>query len=395
MFKVLSVSLLVLLFFMTACQTAQQNNESDHFSLSGELRNAGSLELHLHELTTNELIPVDLIHTDSAGAFSYTKYIEDAGFYLLRIDDVNYITLLIEPGEEIRVFGDAQNLLLDHSVSGSKGSYLISRLNKRLAKSYHIVDSIAEKMISEHDGQTTMHLRSQLETVYNQVFDEQQRFVKHFIRKNPRSLASIIALYQHFGNQLLLNEQEHFEYFESLSKSLSDVYPTNKHVMDLNRRVGRHQRDLARRNSIGGSLDKGSMAPEIVLPDTSGTMISLSSLRGNYVLIDFWATWCTPCREVNKQLLPIYERYRDYGFEIYGISLDRTRSQWIQGINDDNVSWIQVSDLRFWNSPVVSLYNIQGIPHAVLVCPDGMIIKQGISLRELEDFLSAELEPAS
>lgn len=386
------IFLFLLLLFFAACQTSQPRNESDYFSLSGTLQQANGIELHFQELTTNELIPVDIIKTDSLGAFFYEGIIEDAAFFLLRADDVNYLTLLIEPGQEILICGDAGNLLLDHRVKGSRGSVLLSRLNKKLAESYHTVDSIIEKEIAAHNGDVSIALRNQLETAYNEVFDDHQRFVKRFIRKNPKSLASIIALYQHFGNQLLLNEQEHFEYFESLSRSLSEAYPTNKHVMDLNRRVGRHQRDLARRNVVGGNLDKGCVAPEIILPDTSGTMLALSSLRGSYVLIDFWAAWCTPCREINPQLGEIYEQYRDYGFEIYGISLDRTRSQWIQGIKEDEVNWIQVSDLRFWNSPVVSLYNIQGIPHAVLVCPEGLIVQKDISLPELRNFLSARFD---
>ncbi len=381
-----------LIFALTACHNPGHNDQAESFSLSGSLRHAGNIDLHFQELTTNELIPVDVITTDSTGAFLYENNIEEAGFFLLRIDDINYLTLLIEPGDEIIISGDAKNLLLDHQVKGSKGSVKLSKLNKRLAENYHLVDSIADRLIAEHDEYTTIALRDQLEQVYKQVFEEHQGFVKRFIRKNPRSLASIIALYQHFGNQLLLNEQDHFEYFESLSKSLSEVYPTNKHVMDLNRRVGRHHRDLDRRNHFGGNLDKGSIAPEIVLPDTSGSMTALSSLRGNYVLIDFWAAWCTPCREANPQLLEIYEQYRDYGFEIYGISLDRTRDQWIQGINEDKIDWVQVSDLRFWNSPVVSLYNIQGIPYAVLVCPEGTILQKGITIPELREFLKARFD---
>lgn len=386
------IFLLFLVLFFPSCETSQPQNEPGYFALSGTLRQADNVDLYFQELTTNELIPVDVIQTDSSGVFFYKNHIEDAAFFLLRVDDTNYLTLLIEPGEDIRIYGDARNLLLDHRVKGSKGSELLSQLNKKLAENYHTVDSIVENMIEAHDGLVNVALRNQLETVYSQVFDDYQRFVKRFISKNPKSLASIIALYQHFGNQLLLDEQEHFEYFESLSRSLSEAYPTNKHVMDLNRRVGRHQRDLARRNAVGGNLDKGSGAPEIILPDTSGTMSALSSLRGKYVLIDFWAAWCTPCREANPQLREIYEQYRDCGFEIYGISLDRTRDQWIQGIHEDDINWIQVSDLRFWNSPVVSLYNIQGIPHAVLVCPDGLIIQKNISLPELREFLSSRFD---
>ena len=117
-------------------------------------------------------------------------------------------------------------------------------------------------------------------------------------------------------------------------------------------------------------------------------MRALSDLRGKYVLIDFWASWCTPCREAKPRLRDIYDTYRPHGFEIYGVSLDRTQNQWLRGIEEDSLTWTQVSDLRFWSSPVVSLYNVESIPYSVLIDPEGRIIHKDLSVSELENILA-------
>jgi peroxiredoxin len=135
------------------------------------------------------------------------------------------------------------------------------------------------------------------------------------------------------------------------------------------------------------------MAPEIILPDTAGNNIALSSMRGNIVLIDFWAAWCPPCRQANHYLKRIYDEYHEKGFDIYGVSLDRTHDQWILGIKEDGINWTQVSDLRFWSSPVASLYNVESIPYTMLIDRNGKIIGKGMNPRDirrkLEELLGA------
>ncbi len=380
------------MFLMAACQTSRQSHDADYFVLKGDLQNASGISLQLQELTTNDVIPVDTFETDDAGNFSYRGSIQESSFYILRIDQDNFITLLIEPGEEILIYGDADKFKNNYSVKGSKGSKLLSRLYRSLNCNQLKLDSLSEVYVSARNADNFREVKKELEQAYKTILQDQKKYVKRFIKKNPQSLASIIALYQSFGNQLLLNEQDHFAYYELLSKSLSEVYPTNKHVLDLHRKVSQHKRNELRRSMLFDKLTKGNQAPEIVLPDPAGQILTLSSFRGNYVLIDFWASWCTPCRHVNHKLRQLYESYNDHGFEIFSISLDRTHDQWIQGIAEDSISWPQVSDLRLWNSPVVGLYNVKRIPYSVLIDPEGIIISKGIDICELTDFLASTFD---
>lgn len=141
----------------------------------------------------------------------------------------------------------------------------------------------------------------------------------------------------------------------------------------------------------GTGTNVGDVAPEISLPDPNGNIISLSSLRGKYVLIDFWASWCGPCRRENPNVVRVYKEYKDKGLEIYGVSLDMNKGLWLQAIEADQLTWKHVSDLAYWNSVVVPTYEINGIPATFLLDKDGKIIAKNLRGEALESKLKEVL----
>jgi peroxiredoxin len=134
------------------------------------------------------------------------------------------------------------------------------------------------------------------------------------------------------------------------------------------------------------------MAPDFKLPTPDGDTIALSDYRGKYVLVDFWASWCGPCRQENPNIVRMYNRFKGKNFEILGVSLDKERAGWVKAIADDQLTWKQVSDLKFWDSIVTGLYAIQSIPATLLVDPDGKIIARNLRGPELEEKIASLLE---
>jgi peroxiredoxin len=133
-------------------------------------------------------------------------------------------------------------------------------------------------------------------------------------------------------------------------------------------------------------------APDFTLPDPNGKMISLKSFRGKYVLVDFWASWCGPCRQENPTVVAAFNRFKDKNFTVLGVSLDDNKAKWLKAIQDDKLTWTHVSDLKQWESIVVPMYQIQGIPFNVLVDPNGKVIASELRGEDLEKTLSSVLK---
>jgi peroxiredoxin len=141
-----------------------------------------------------------------------------------------------------------------------------------------------------------------------------------------------------------------------------------------------------------GHLQSGEIAPDFSLADAEGNEVALSSLRGHYTLVDFWASWCPDCRKENPNIVAAYERFHAKGLEILGVSLDRERDPWLNAIEKDGLTWTHVTDLQSWKSPVAELYAIRWIPTTYLLDPDGRIISMGLEGEKLQAKLAELLE---
>jgi len=141
-------------------------------------------------------------------------------------------------------------------------------------------------------------------------------------------------------------------------------------------------------SSSKGNLEIGSYAPDFSFPNPEGKHISVSDFKGKYLFLDFWASWCTPCRKENPDFVKIYDQFRGQNFEILGIALDKKRENWIDAIKADGLEWPQVSDLKYFDSEIIELYNIQSVPTTILLDPQGKIIAKNLHAKDLENLLS-------
>jgi peroxiredoxin len=164
-------------------------------------------------------------------------------------------------------------------------------------------------------------------------------------------------------------------------------FPSHNGLVAIQKTVKQQIDEEAAKNLLG------KQAPDFTLPDVNGKDVRLSSLRGKYVLVDFWASWCAPCREENPNVVRAFQEFKDKNFTVLGVSLDRPgqKDKWLKAIEDDGLAWTHVSDLKFWESSVVPLYHLEGIPYNVLLDPEGKVIAEGLRGRALVNKLNEVL----
>ena len=356
--------------------------------IKGTLSGTNAEKIYLHELGNESTSGKDTVQLDAKGNFAFKHKISQPTFYSLTVNN-RAITLLTHPGEKIVISGDARHLPLTYNVTGSEDSKYIHLLSQRLEHTVFVGDSLDRTLKKYEGNRNFVNIQRQFEWNYINEVDSLRAYNIRFMEKNPRSLAVIYALYQQLGqDNYLFNKEEDIRYFRKADSTFYKRYPKVSYVNTLHANVLRmnEQYNLRKLNSMLYML--GQDAPEIVLPAPNGKPIKLSSTRGKFVLLDFWASWSAPCRTENINLLHVYNKYRNKGFEVYQVSLDQSKTSWERAIKEDGLPWINVSDLKFWDSEAVNLYGIETIPANFLIDREGSIITKNLKGDALDQRLS-------
>ena len=352
----------------------------NEFTITGTLKNTNGESLVLKLMGVNDLITIDSAKIDDKGSFHFSGKIEEPNFYMIEKDQQNYITLVLNPGEKVSITGDATNLLKDYDVKGSKDSKLLMEYTGELMKSIEELNALNKVYQDSINSPNLQQILQELTVKSEEITQKMRTYTISFVKENPASLASLMALYQQLApRQYILNPETDLKYYQLVDSTLFSLYPDSDPVKTLHTHVASMIESKKIAEMRTNAVRTGSVPPEIALPSPKGDTIRLSSTKGKVVLLDFWASWCSPCRMENPNLVSNYKKYHDQGFEIFQVSLDKTRENWLKGIKDDHLgSWIHVSDLKYWQSSVVPLYGIQGIPTNFLLDREGKVIANNL-----------------
>jgi thiol-disulfide isomerase/thioredoxin len=298
--------------------------------------------------------------------------------------------MLVEPGEKLMLKAQNDSLNYPISLNGSKGTELMTEYNKMLRATINKLTGLNNIYTQNVDKPELPKVVESLDSLAQIYLGEINVYTKKYIDDNLTSLVSLVALYQQVAPSVyVMNPSKDLSYFVKVDSSMFSLYPEYEPVTSLHEQVKELVAKVKGETSAGPASASGAIAPEISLPTPEGDTIKLSSTRGSVVLLDFWASWCAPCRKENPNLLNVYNIYHKKGFQIYQVSLDKTKESWIKGIQDDHLEkWIHVSDIQYWNSIVVPLYKIESIPCNYLLDKEGRIIASNLRGEKLQNRLA-------
>lgn len=344
--------------FASSCGNLDQELK-EGVVLSGSISIPQQGHIILERFIGNGVEPFDTIVLNKDKSFSQFIEVQTPGYYRLNMYDIQQVNLVLNK-DDIQIIVDGNGAGGKVDIQGSTELDLLKAFNQYLQEEYVAKENRLNQEFVKAKQANDGALASEIQIEYTKLTEEKGHAIVEYIEGMGTSLATIQAINY-------IDKDKHYTFFDSWTKKMAAIYPDepNLNVMVL-------EAERMRKLAIG------QPAPEISLPNLSGNITSLSSLRGNYVLIDFWAEWCRPCRLENPNIVRAYKKYNPKGFEIFGVSLDKQKSKWEKAINDDQLHWTQVSDLLGWQSKAAGIYNVSAIPASFLLDKDGIIIAKNL-----------------
>ncbi|MCK7558955.1 AhpC/TSA family protein [Chitinophaga sedimenti] len=364
-----------------------QQEEKGEFRIDVKLDHAPLHSVVLEEIALDGPKIVDSTKiTDPAGKFTLKGLVNSRGLYRIQFEDGKFLLLALDAGD-MAIDGD-YNQLEKVAIKGSDGTVEIRDLLNHYNEKAISLTSLRMRL----DSLQALKGTDSLVGVVNEQFEkgvmEMKKNVDDVVNGTKNPATAIFAL-----SLVPAETAEERAAYQAQLASVRKRFPENAFVLAVAQRVDEDMKAKPRQPAADGPAAMiGQTAPDFTLPDVNGKMVSLSAMRGKYVLVDFWASWCGPCRQENPNVVAAFNTYKAKNFTILGVSLDEDKGKWQQAIANDKLAWAHVSDLRQWESAVVPLYNITGIPTNILLDPSGKIIAANLRGPQLEAKLAEVLK---
>jgi peroxiredoxin len=365
--------LLISTLILSTLHTSAQEKPAKKFEISGTvaLRAFGTAYLYYEKEGSITLDSSKVVN----GKFKISGQIDRPVFARLVFTPLTtdstrprILNFFMEPGV---VKLSSTDTLKNVAVSGSKSDVDFLPIRNALKVHNAKLGELNEEARRYQADQDTAGLTMVRKKMDDLEMDFKNQVYRRYAEQHLESQVSLYALDQVAGGYL--NSEEIEPMFNKLSPEVRD---------------SKAGRDFAKKIETAKATSKGGFLPDFSQPDTSGTLVSLSSFRGKYVLVDFWASWCMPCREESPRLVKAFRTYSGKGFTILGVSLDKSKDSWLKAIRTDKLFWPQVSDLKYWDNEVAKKFDIRFVPQNMLIDPSGKILARNIHGDELDEALS-------
>ncbi len=371
--------LIAAFLFLNACK---KNNQ---FTIGGRITHAEGDTVYLEELLVSSTRPVAKEVIDKNGEFEFKGEVSIPTFYLLKLSDNKFVTLVVDSTDNVIVEADAANFGKEYIVRGSLGSIQIKELTENLYHTERKLDSLRQLNNLYKGNPDFESLNANWNKEYAALVEEQSLYSKNFVLNNPFSMASVFALYQKYKDQSYVIKD--LQTMRTAASALHAIYPNSMLVNALYENTLSLVRQEKAAQVKKFIEEEGVNSPDILLPNIDGEEIALSSLRGKVVLVHFWAAEEPGSRVLNSLLADAYKKYKSKGLEIYQVNLGVNRSEWIDAIDQDELTWINVGDLKGSNSARLK-YNIQSIPYNYLLDKEGNIVAKNLTGINLDKALA-------
>ncbi|WP_235884511.1 TlpA disulfide reductase family protein [Pedobacter hiemivivus] len=362
-------------YILLMCVVFAACKDKGSFVIEGQFKNAtpGS-KVYLFGLQKDHQTPLDSTVFSDKGEFKFTHSSSAVDFFRISSGHSEYM-IIAKNGDQIKINADLADKTLAYSISGAMEADKLEELNKvknqYMGKISDIQKKFDEAVAAQPDQRDA--IMEQLKPAYTQEIDGLNKAVLKFAQGNTTSLASFYAIN-------LLNPAEYEQEMSDYADKIKSNFNDNAAVTEFLVKMAKLK-----------SVQVGQPAPEFTVDGIDGKSIKLSDFKGKYVMLDFWASWCRPCREENPNVVKAYNTYKDKNFTILGISLDKDPAAWKSAVMADKLTWAQGSDLKDFDSPMAKLYAIEAIPSSFIVDPSGKIIAKNLRGEQLEAFLSKTL----